>query len=101
MNIQNSIGADILMALDDVVSSTSTNDTRFEQATRRTIEWLDRCISAHRRPYQQAMFGIIQGGTDKYLRTTSIEGWLPGSHCNILAPCIDDHMNAWKQFILF
>ena len=101
MNIQNSIGADILMALDDVVSSASTNDTRFEQATRRTIEWLDSYISANRRPYQQAMFGIIQGGTDKYLRTTSIEGWLPGSHCNISAPCIDGHMNAWKQFILF
>ncbi|EEH59874.1 uncharacterized protein MICPUCDRAFT_25109 [Micromonas pusilla CCMP1545] len=80
MNIQNSIGADILMALDDVVSSASTNDTRFEQATRRTIEWLDRCISAHRRPYQQAMFGIIQGGTDKYLRTTSIEGLLGRNH---------------------
>ena len=37
MHIQNDIGADIIMALDDVVSSVAADDERFEEATHRTI----------------------------------------------------------------
>ena len=44
---QNNIGANIIMALDDVVSSVEVNDTRFRIATHRTLRWYDRCVKAH------------------------------------------------------
>ena len=55
------IGADIIMALDDVVSSVAVDDERFEEATHRTIRWIDRCIAAHERPQEQNLFAIVQG----------------------------------------
>lgn len=55
MRIQNIIGADIMMALDDVVSSTLTGP-RVEEAMYRTIRWLDRCIKAHKYPEKQVCF---------------------------------------------
>jgi queuine tRNA-ribosyltransferase catalytic subunit len=53
-----------MMQLDDVVSSVSSDIERFKEATARSIRWLDRCIAAHRRPNEQNLFGIIQGGLD-------------------------------------
>lgn len=61
---QNNIGSDIIMALDDVVSSVSDDTARFEVATYRTLRWLDRCFSAHRRKHDQNLFPIVQGGLD-------------------------------------
>ncbi|KAF4649991.1 Queuine tRNA-ribosyltransferase catalytic subunit 1 [Perkinsus olseni] len=69
MGIQNSIGADIMMALDDVVSSTYEDRDRMKDAVERTIRWLDRCIAAHKRPEEQNLFGIVQGGLDRELRS--------------------------------
>lgn len=42
-------GADIMMALDDVVPATANNPERFLEATHRTTRWIDRCIAAHKR----------------------------------------------------
>jgi queuine tRNA-ribosyltransferase len=61
---QNNIGSDIIMALDDVVSSVADDKTRFEIATYRTLRWLDRCHAAHRRTDDQNLFPIVQGGLD-------------------------------------
>lgn len=61
---QNRIGADIIMALDDVVSSVGNDRVRFEEATARTVRWLDRCVAAHAHPERQNLFGIVQGGLD-------------------------------------
>jgi queuine tRNA-ribosyltransferase catalytic subunit len=61
---QNEIGADIIMQLDDVVSSVSPDEARFREATLRSIRWLDRCIAAHKRPAEQNLFAIVQGGLD-------------------------------------
>jgi len=61
---QNDIGSDIIMALDDVVSSVTVDDYRFRQATYRTLRWLDRCYAAHQYPEKQALFPIVQGGLD-------------------------------------
>uniref|UniRef100_F7DMP1 tRNA-guanosine(34) queuine transglycosylase n=1 Tax=Equus caballus TaxID=9796 RepID=F7DMP1_HORSE len=72
VEIQNALGSDIIMQLDDVVSSTVTGP-RVEEAMFRSIRWLDRCIAAHRRPDQQNLFAIIQGGLDAHLRTTCLE----------------------------
>ena len=55
MQIQNSIGADIMMQLDDVVSSTMPDKKRVKEATHRSIRWLDRCIKAHSRPSEQVI----------------------------------------------
>jgi queuine tRNA-ribosyltransferase catalytic subunit len=65
MRIQNQIGADIMMALDDVVHSTTGDKglegkARVAEATDRTTRWLDRCIAAHSRPTEQNLFAIIQ-----------------------------------------
>ena len=43
MEIQNKIGSDIMMALDDVVPPTSPPE-RIEEAMQRSVRWLDRCI---------------------------------------------------------
>jgi tRNA-guanine transglycosylase len=61
---QNNIGSDIMMALDDVVSSVADDDERFTIATYRTLRWLDRCFAAHTKPKTQNLFAIVQGGLD-------------------------------------
>jgi queuine tRNA-ribosyltransferase len=64
MRVQNQIGSDIMMALDDVISSKSVSDARFREAVERTLRWIDRCVAAHARPAEQSLFGIVQGGLD-------------------------------------
>jgi queuine tRNA-ribosyltransferase catalytic subunit len=71
--VQNRLGADIIMQLDDVVPSTTVDPARFDEATHRTTRWLDRCIAAHSRPDEQNLFAIIQGGLDPRLRDISLE----------------------------
>jgi queuine tRNA-ribosyltransferase len=72
--VQNRLGADIIMALDDVVPSTAADPERFEEATHRTTRWIDRCIAAHSRPTEQSLFAIVQGGLDPRLRDISLKG---------------------------
>lgn len=67
IEIQESIGADIIMQLDDVVSST-VSGPRVEEAMHRTIRWLDRCLAAQTRADTQNLFPIVQGGLDERLR---------------------------------
>jgi queuine tRNA-ribosyltransferase catalytic subunit len=61
---QNDIGANIIMALDDVVSSIAVDADRFETATYRTLRWYDRCVQAHEKAHVQNLFPIVQGGLD-------------------------------------
>jgi queuine tRNA-ribosyltransferase len=56
------------MQLDDVIATTSPDHARIEEATHRSIRWLDRCIAAHKNPHTQNLFCIIQGGLDLTLR---------------------------------
>ena len=82
--IQNLLGADVLMQLDDVVSSAQPSAERFAEAARRSVRWLDRCIAAHTRPQHQNLFAIVQGGTSPALRAECLSAmlqrdcWLPG-----------------------
>ncbi|XP_030021491.1 queuine tRNA-ribosyltransferase catalytic subunit [Manduca sexta] len=71
IEIQNCIGADIIMQLDDVVQTTFQDYNRIKEATERTSRWLDRCISAHQRPTEQSIFPIVQGLLNKELREQS------------------------------
>lgn len=75
IEIQNSIGADIMMQLDDVVKTTTTGP-RVEEAMNRTIRWLDRCIDANTRNEEQSIFPIVQGGLDEGLRKKCADGLL-------------------------
>lgn len=75
MEFQNAIGADIMMQLDDVVSSLTTGP-RVEEAMWRSLRWLDRCIAAHARPSEQNLFPIVQGGLNPELRTISANGFI-------------------------
>ncbi|KAF8313457.1 Queuine tRNA-ribosyltransferase [Clavulina sp. PMI_390] len=75
MRIQHSIGADIMMQLDDVVSSLTTGP-RVEEAMWRSVRWLDRCIATHKasgRTDKQNLFAIIQGGLDPVLRDKCLD----------------------------
>ncbi|KAI9487096.1 MAG: queuine tRNA-ribosyltransferase [Benjaminiella poitrasii] len=72
IELQNTIGADIMMQLDDVVSSLTTGP-RVEEAMWRSIRWLDRCIKAHKKQDTQNLFAIIQGGLNTELRKQCIE----------------------------
>jgi queuine tRNA-ribosyltransferase catalytic subunit len=63
MEIQNKIGSDIMMQLDDVVPAV-VDEARVYEAMERSIRWLDRCIVAHKNQDSQNLFAIIQGGTD-------------------------------------
>lgn len=50
---------------------------RFREATHRTTRWLDRCIAAHKRPEEQNLFAIVQGGLDPELRDISLRVSFP------------------------
>lgn len=68
MALQNSIGSDIMMQLDDVLVTTSPDHERMRLAMERSVRWLDRCIAAHKNPDRQNLFCIIQGGLDLDMR---------------------------------
>lgn len=72
MQIQNDLGADIIMAFDECISYPASWQYA-KSSSDRTARWLERCIQAHNRPNDQALFGIIQGGMYPDLRRKSIE----------------------------
>lgn len=61
IQIQNALGADVIMAFDECPPAQATR-TEVIQATERTYRWLERCLKAHQRPQEQALFPIVQGG---------------------------------------
>ncbi|MGI9578536.1 MAG: tRNA guanosine(34) transglycosylase Tgt [Microthrixaceae bacterium] len=65
---QELLGADIQMALDVCPPLPSDEDT-LRGAVERTLRWAERARSAHRRTDDQALFGIVQGGTAQSLRS--------------------------------
>jgi queuine tRNA-ribosyltransferase len=70
MEIQNALGADIIMAFDECPPYPAEREY-VKASTERTYRWLKRCISAHQRPDEQALFGIVQGGMYRDLREES------------------------------
>ncbi|HEY9751250.1 MAG TPA: tRNA guanosine(34) transglycosylase Tgt [Allocoleopsis sp.] len=69
IQIQNQLGADVIMAFDECPPYPATREAVIE-ATERTYRWLKRCITAHQRP-DQALFGIVQGGVHLDLRAAA------------------------------
>lgn len=66
IQIQNALGADVIMAFDECPPYPATRQ-QVEEATDRTYRWLKRCIAEHKRP-DQALFPIVQGGVYLDLR---------------------------------
>lgn len=80
IQIQHDLGADIIMAFDDVVDLHLERHRQLE-AMERTHRWLERCVKEHERLLANnypdgggpRLFGIVQGGLDKELRLKSLE----------------------------
>ena len=68
--VQEALGSDIAVCLDQPVPPHSSTRTAVAEATVRTHAWAERCLAAHRRP-DQAIFGIVQGGLEPDLRAES------------------------------
>ncbi len=66
MEIQHSLGSDIIMQLDECNPYPCDHDY-IVHSSDRTARWLERCLKVHDRP-QQSLFGIIQGGMYEDLR---------------------------------
>jgi queuine/archaeosine tRNA-ribosyltransferase len=100
ISIQHTIGADIIMQLDDVGSlirsftirfvssvvigsfylvSSLTTGPRVEEAMSRSVRWLDRCIAQHElsgKKDSQNLFAIVQGGLDPSLRDRCLDAMI-------------------------
>jgi queuine tRNA-ribosyltransferase len=72
MQVQNDLGPDIMMVLDECPPYPASHDY-MEKSVARTSRWAERCLQAHNRKNDQALFGIIQGGEYKDLRKQSAE----------------------------
>jgi queuine tRNA-ribosyltransferase len=75
MEIQRVIGSDIAMAFDECPPAAAPADVH-ERAIDRTTAWAERCAAVPRAP-GQALFGIVQGGTDVDRRRRHLEALRP------------------------
>ncbi len=67
IEIQNALGADIIMAFDECTPYPA-DEKLAASGVRRTLSWMERCMKAHTRSEEQALFGIVQGSTYEHLR---------------------------------
>ncbi len=74
--LQNDLGADVIMAFDECPPLPSPKED-VARAVARTTRWARRSLDAHRRPDDQALFGIVQGGTFEDLRAESAAALVP------------------------
>lgn len=70
MRVQGLLGADIALQL-DVCAKGGSPRAELLAAAQRTTRWAERCLAA--RSPKQALFGIVQGGTDIELRLEHAE----------------------------
>ncbi|GEN33071.1 tRNA guanosine(34) transglycosylase Tgt [Aneurinibacillus danicus] len=70
IEIQNALGADIIMAFDECAPYPADPEY-VKPSMERTTRWAERCLKAHKRPHDQALFGIVQGGMYRELREQS------------------------------
>jgi queuine tRNA-ribosyltransferase len=70
-SVQEDLGADIAMVLDECPPANASHEYHSE-SLRRTARWAVRCKEAHGRQ-DQALFGIVQGGLYPDLRRESLE----------------------------
>lgn len=71
--MQNTIGADIIMCFDECAPADADYEYT-KKSMEMTTRWAKRCKDAHKRPKDQALFGIVQGGMYEDLRAESVRG---------------------------
>lgn len=81
MEIQEALGADIIMAFDQCTAAGCSYQEAVE-ARRVTKIWLERCFKAHQNE-NQMLFPIVQGNMFKDLRQQCVEDCLPFAKCGI------------------
>ncbi len=72
IEIQNALGADVIMAFDECTPYPA-DEKLAATGVRRTLAWMERCLAAHQRPNDQALFGIVQGSVYEKLRERCAE----------------------------
>ncbi|MBE5756277.1 MAG: tRNA guanosine(34) transglycosylase Tgt [Clostridiales bacterium] len=75
IEIENNLGADIIMAFDQC-SEYGVDKKSADIAMKRTLKWLDECYNYHKND-NQALFPIVQGNMYKDLRETSLKETIP------------------------
>ncbi len=80
IQIQMTLGADMLVAFDDVTALDDKGRDRTQDAFERTHRWLERSLAefikltkSMRPEKRPLLFGVVQGGLDKKLRRKSLE----------------------------
>lgn len=79
IEIENALGADIIMAFDECTEGNADYLTA-KEALRRTKLWLEKCVKAHQRK-DQMLFPIVQGNMYPELRLQSLEHVLEHAVC--------------------
>lgn len=72
IEIQNNLGSDIVMLFDECPPGQSSKEYLIP-SIERTTRWAKRCIDAHKRPDEQGLFAIVQGGIYEELRDKSFQ----------------------------
>lgn len=72
IEIQNSLGSDIMMAFDECIPYPASYEYT-KNSMERTTRWLKRCMEANKNPDKQGLFGIMQGGMYEELRKKHAE----------------------------
>ncbi len=102
MQVQNDLGADIIMMFDECPNPNLPREYQVE-AVERTLRWAELCVQAHQRSNDQSLFGIVQGGTDEALRLHCAERLiqldLPGYAVGGLA--VGEGFEAMKQVLRY
>lgn len=70
MQIEEDLGADIIMSFDECVGYPATYEYT-KDSMERTTRWAKRCKAVHKNTDTQSLFGIVQGGMYKDLREKS------------------------------
>lgn len=80
IQIQFALGADIMVAFDDVTALDKDGKPRTQEAFERTHRWLERSLAEFQKlskdfkdEQRPLLFGVVQGGLDKKLRKRSLE----------------------------
>ncbi len=81
MEIENALGADIIMAF-DVCSEYGVTHKKAEENMELTLRWLERCYNAQKNE-NQMLFPIVQGAFFKDLRLKSLEETKKFARCGL------------------
>jgi queuine tRNA-ribosyltransferase len=70
VHVQETLGGDIVMCLDDVRGFPVSREEA-KEAVERTTRWAERCVKGKKKEVDRALFGIVQGSVFSDLRTLS------------------------------